>query len=510
MKSRRALHLAAIWTISLWPALNFLGANWDKIVQRGLRGLSGVLMITLVLGAIGHLLERRAEKRGHDGAVCLPWLATICLLFSYGPVSNFGLLTFEELALRTTPALVWWGLVVVAVLVSILLRQNRVAIAMSTAFSIAVAVMALTRLLFVLSHVHHEVRAPMATLAPVANKPPRLPGLNVYYILLDAYAGQLGLKLGTGFDNADFYARMATRGFQDVSTEKSNYMRTTFTLGGIFLLDYPRTVDPETAKNNNNVYPELFDAPNAPPLISRLNAAGYTTFHSATTWGGCAHRYLVCLGESFVLDTDYLTKSFLADTPFSQEIVILGEESDDAIRSISTRLPLLMEKSQPFFIFAHDLASHPPFRREAGCKRSYKPGEGSMSWDDDRRATYAGAIQCLNGRILELVDVIVAVDPNALIVLQADHGSAFGMKWDKPMSTWSIDSIHERRSYLNLVRAPADCRQWLDHPLGQVNTARFVVACVEGRTPQYLPERGYMSTYMEGPESGVVRLQPDF
>ena len=84
------------------------------------------------------------------------------------------------------------------------------------------------------------------------------------------------------------------------------------------------------------------------------------------------------------------------------------------------------------------------------------------------------------------------------------------MKWDKPMSTWSLDSIRERRSYLNLVRAPADCHPWMEHPLGQINTARFVVGCVEGRAPEYLPERGYLSTYMEGPVSKVIQLQPDF
>ena len=510
MNSPRRLHLAAIWSISLWPAINFLGANWDKILQRGLRGMSGVVLLTLALGALGHLLERRVERRGHEGAMCLPWLAVVCLLFSYGPLSNFGQVMYEDMAQRASPALIWWALLAVAILASIVLRKARMAIAMATAFSIAAAVVALTRLLLVFVQVHLEPRVVPVVLSPVANKPARLPGLNVYYILLDAYAGRVGLKQGTGFDNGDFYEKMAARGFRDVSTERSNYLRTTYTLGGVFTLDYPKTVDPKTWTDESRVYPDVLDAPQPPPLLAQLNAAGYTTFHSATTWGGCAHHYQVCLGERFVLDTDYMLKSFLAPTPFSQEIEILGEQPDDAIYSISTRLPLLLQKSQPFFIFAHDLAAHPPFRRDVGCKRTFKPGEGSMSWDDDRRSTYAGAIQCLNGRIIDLMDQILRLDPNALIVIQSDHGSAFGMKWEQPMAAWTPDSIRERRSYLNLVRAPEDCRQWLDKPLGQINTARFVVACVEGRAPQYLPEHAYMSTYMQGPEFGEVRLQPDF
>ena len=103
MKSHRGLHLAAIWTISVWPALNFIGGNWDAIARRSWRGLSGVLLLTLALGAAGHLLERRVEKRGHDGAMCLPWLVIICLLFSYGPVEEFSWIMFETLSRQTPP-----------------------------------------------------------------------------------------------------------------------------------------------------------------------------------------------------------------------------------------------------------------------------------------------------------------------------------------------------------------------------------------------------------------------
>jgi len=508
MTPRRSLHLTAIWAISFWPAFNFLGSNWPEIERRGLLGLTGIALISLVLGIVGHLLERRAEIRGQPGATCLPWLALVCLIFSYMPVSRFVEITFEDLARRMPVAWVWCALAVIIAVAVLFLRKVHSVIMLATAFSIAVGAMAILRWSFVVLHARQYLPN-VAVLAPVADKDPRLPGLNVYYILLDAYGGRSGVMQATGFDNAAFFSSMEARGFQDVSSEKSNYLRTTLSLGGIFSLDYPKTDDPRTAADDSKTYPAVFDAPRAPPLIARLNAAGYTTFHSATSWGGCAHNYLECLGESFVLDSNYLLKSFLEPTPFARPIEMLAEEHDDSIRSIATRVPLLLEKSQPFFIFAHDLGPHPPFARDAQCKRSTRAGEGSLTWFDDRRSAYAGALQCLNSRILELVDFIVQHNPNALIVLQGDHGSAFGLKWDEPMTNWSLDSIRERRSFLNLVRAPADCRKWLDHPMGQINTARFVVACVEGRPPEYLPERGYMSTY-EGPESGLIRVQPDF
>jgi len=55
------------------------------------------------------------------------------------------------------------------------------------------------------------------------------------------------------------------------------------------------------------------------------------------------------------------------------------------------------------------------------------------------------------------------------------------------------------------VRAPAECQRWLDRRLGQVNTARFVTACISGREPDYLPEKTYIARYSMGPDPNAVR-----
>ena len=506
----RKWHLTAIWAVSAWPAFNFLGSNWEQVEKRGASGLFGILGVTLVLGSIGHWLEIRADRRGRPGAMCLPWLAVVSLLFAYGPLARFVAITFEDAAQGVAPAVVWTIAVLLVATALVLVRKVQSLVMLATVFSVMVVTVSAGRFLATILKTRREAPAKAAMLAPVAEKPPRLPGLDVYYLLLDAYSGRAGLKAATGFDNREFYDALAARGFVDASTEKSNYLSTIYSLGGIFLLDYPATEQSKPAEFSQKLYPDLFDGAEVPAFIARLNAAGYDTYHSATTWGGCAHRYLICLGQPVILDNDYLTKAFLAPTPFARPIEILSEEEDDSYLSISSRLPLLLARGKPFFIFAHDLAAHPPFVRNAACRRSAKPGETSQTWDVNRRDAYVGAIHCLNRRTLALIDLIVKSDPNALIVLQGDHGSAFGMNWSLPMSQWPLASIRERRSFLNVVRAPADCRRWLDHPMGQINTARFVVACVEGRAPQYLAERGYMSTYFDGGEAGVVRAQPDF
>ena len=100
---------------------------------------------------------------------------------------------------------------------------------------------------------------------------------------------------------------------------------------------------------------------------------------------------------------------------------------------------------------------------------------------------------------------IIALDAQAMIVLQSDHGADVEMKWREPMSSWTHSSIRERASYLNLVRSPERCAGWLDRPIGQINTARYVLACAEEHAPAFLPERTFVSTYFPGPEGNVVR-----
>jgi hypothetical protein len=114
-------------------------------------------------------------------------------------------------------------------------------------------------------------------------------------------------------------------------------------------------------------------------------------------------------------------------------------------------------------------------------------------------------VKCENSQTERLVDVLGKFNPEAIIVLQGDHGSAFEVDWSAPLAKWSKTSISERSSYLNLIRAPEDCKQWLTGPLGQINTARFVLACLEGRAPQYLPEVTYLSTYSEDVDKGLIR-----
>lgn len=505
LNTRRIL---AILAISAWPALNYLEANWAEVVRRGPRSTLWVVLFTLLFAAGGLIAYRIASRRkpGGGGLVVGVCLAATVLVFSYSTLDSLREWLFSGRVLWFTTPVAWVALIIAAIVFMYRFRHKTKLHDASITFCLLVWGLAAARLIVaIFDYTPPPVETAEGGLP--ANVPTRLPGMNVYYILLDAYAGRAALHRVAKFDNSPFYNDLAKHGFIDVSTERSNYLRTVLTLGGIFELDYPKTDDPATW-NSKKTYPEIFDAAEPPPLIRRLHEAGYTAWHSATPWGGCAHRYLKCLGDGFMLETDYVTRTFLAPTPLGRPLEYLSATTDDAFASVETRLPMIEKFGKQVFVFAHLMDAHPPFHYDEHCQTKWVRGDDWNGWHKGLEHEYVDSINCVNKRVEHLIDFILSRQRNSIIVLQGDHGSAFTVEWEKPMANWSPGSIAERSSYLNLVLAPPDCRQWLDRPLGQINTSRFVMACIEGRAPEYLPEHTYMMTYSQGAEKDVLRLAP--
>jgi hypothetical protein len=503
------MRVAAIWSISAWPALNFVMLNLEDIVGRGVSSCLGIALLTLAFGAVGHGLHWLANRRSRGGMAVVGWLALVVVLFAYSLLGEALEAIQSRLGWRVPLLPTWICLCAIcAVLVYVTRRQERLHVAAAT-FCVVVA--SVTTIMLGQRLLSYE-RLPYdaaSDLESVVAKPARIPGLNVYYVILDSYAGRRSLAAQTGFDNAEFYQRMAQRGFADVAAERSNYVQTAHTLAGIFALDYPFTDDRRSWNNLRALYPDVFARETPPPLVRRMSADGYETWYAPSFWYGCGQRHLKCIHQPAIFEANYLTRSFLAPTPYGQPLLMLAVRQYDALSTVRSRLPLVLAAGKPVFVFAHHLAPHPPFVIDAQCRPRTVAFAQREGWLEGERTAYADAVKCVNREVEQLVDTILLANPNALIVLQGDHGSAFGIDWETPMAQWTAEAIVERSSFLNLVRAPEDCKRWLDRPLGQINTARFVLACLEGTPPSYLPERTFLSTYSQGKEKGQWQRAPD-
>jgi hypothetical protein len=89
------------------------------------------------------------------------------------------------------------------------------------------------------------------------------------------------------------------------------------------------------------------------------------------------------------------------------------------------------------------------------------------------------------------MDQILAVDPEAIVIVQSDHGSELLTNWYLELDEWSDEALAERYSVLNAVRLPEGCDTLEpDEPL--VNTYRIVFACLEDTEPARLDTRAFL------------------
>lgn len=509
MKSAR-IDAIAIWLVSAWPAINFVGANWTEVMHGGAFGLLGVFTFTAVFALPGHAAVRFGPERLRV-LVVPAWVVLTCLLFGYSATRGASAALFASLGFPLPPSAGWLllALISLAGLVFIPARENMRRAAVAFSF-VAAGAATLSLSGAMLSRppgpatAHDDARPDSPDALERHRERP-----NVYYFILDAYAGRDELRRVTGFDNVAFLAEATRRGFHDVTGAHSNYIKTSQTLGALFSLRYPQTDDPLTWQQPRLLYPDVFDDGQAPALIRRLAAQGYTFWHAASIWSGCPARHLKCLGDAAAVAPGYMTQTFLAPTPFGRPMMHLLGRYPDALGSVREHLHELEAGRLPIFVFAHHLAPHPPYFRDSECEQRSLERDDWNGWSDDERAAYVGALRCVNRQVLALIDEILRDDPEALIVLQGDHGTAFGMDWSLPIHSWPAQAVEERTSFLNLVRSPPECAETLQRPMGQLNTMRFVIACIEQVAPDYLPERSYLSSYTAGVAGPVVLFRAD-
>jgi hypothetical protein len=102
-------------------------------------------------------------------------------------------------------------------------------------------------------------------------------------------------------------------------------------------------------------------------------------------------------------------------------------------------------------------------------------------------------IGCVNQEVLTLVDRILEREPDAIIIIQGDHGSGFLHNWKS--HEWPSDEFFERFSILNAIRLPERCRGMHYPGISPVNTFRLVFACLKGEDVEWLRDTSLLTNY---------------
>ena len=110
------------------------------------------------------------------------------------------------------------------------------------------------------------------------------------------------------------------------------------------------------------------------------------------------------------------------------------------------------------------------------------------------KRAYVDQLQCVNRMTLAAVESLVARDPEAIMIIQGDHGTwSIGRLQSRPRTDWmAAPEAEELFAILNAYRLPARCRRYLYDTISPVNSFRVVLSCIDDIDHPLLPDRHFL------------------
>jgi len=317
-------------------------------------------------------------------------------------------------------------------------------------------------------------------------KPP-----NIYYIILDAYAGDKVFK-EYGYDNSEFTDFLKNSGFYIPENARSNYAKSNLSVISVLEMKHLTYLEDVAAESKDEV--QLSGMVPRNKVMTELKNAGYAIVNFDSVTGKNARD----LSDLFLCTNSPITNSELvvelARTsmlhPVYTKIFVGGQR--ETILCMFSELPTVSQRiDEPVFVFVHFLLPHPPYifgpNGESVTPESLELG--SENWKN--KEAYLNQVKFANKQTQQIVEKILEVDNDVVIIIQGDHGSQFTMDWNNP----DIEMIDERMSILNAYHFPRGGEQFLYDSITPVNTFRVVFNAYLNGTYSYVEDKQYFSTY---------------
>ena len=392
-----------------------------------------------------------------------------------------------------------WALVI-AIALALAWRSRRIAVPLTRGLNFVAAVLVGVNAWTVASGVVAiGATNPPGELTEVELAPPDPADLpDVYYIILDRYAGPTALREVYDFDNEPFLTALEDRGFEVARHAHANYIKTPLSLVSSLnmeMLDADAlAAEAESGRDREPIHRDLQERLVVPTALKEL---GYSYLQVANWWTPTqrnvdADRVFRYTGQdefSSVLAQTTLLRAFgdpnaAPDDPWDWPV--MRENNLYAL----DRLDEIPELPGPKYVFAHLVTTHPPYVHNADG--SFTGREQVAELGDIE--SYRRQLTYTNSRMLALMDRIIASDPEAVIMLQADEGPfparyrALGHEFDWRDATDA--ELEEKFGILYAMRVPgADLEEHGFHDaLTPVNAFRIIFNARFGTDLPLLPD----------------------
>ena len=260
-------------------------------------------------------------------------------------------------------------------------------------------------------------------ISDVENKP------NIYFIILDEYAGSIQLKNDFNFDNSNFSIELEKRDFFVGNESFSNYPNTSLSVPSIMNMIYFDFIPDKLGKDSKNirVVEKMINENN---VMKILQANGYKITTLDGVVGRIPNTYLADItlcSSIFDINPDIRKNFALVYVPIVglQELVFSEVIRSKLECSFSALIDFNEDPKNPDFVVAHLRFPHSPY--------IYDSFGNSISINDrgDKNA-YLEQLKFANKKTLEMIDSIQERSSENIIIVISDHGYRPYINWENP------------------------------------------------------------------------------
>ena len=260
-------------------------------------------------------------------------------------------------------------------------------------------------------------------ISDVENKP------NIYFIILDEYAGFIQLKNDFNFDNSNFSIELEKRDFFVGTESFSNYPNTSLSVPSIMNMIYFDFIPDKLGKDSKNirVVEKMINENN---VMKILQSNGYKITTLDGVVGRISNTYLADItlcSSIFDINPDVRKNFALVYVPIVglQDLVFNEVIRNKLECSFSALIDFNEDPKNPDFVVAHLRFPHSPY--------IYDSFGNSVSINDrgDKKA-YLEQLKFANKKTLEMIDSIQERSSENIIIVISDHGYRPYINWENP------------------------------------------------------------------------------
>jgi hypothetical protein len=330
---------------------------------------------------------------------------------------------------------------------------------------------------------------------------------DIYLIVLDKYTGSPMLRANYGFDNGPFEDTLRALRFVVPRDPQANYVNTFLALAAMLNVRYLDDLPARFGRNHTDkgvTFPLLRQS----WVVAFLKSHGYRYVFLPTGYHG---THEMPTADLQIPSPGRIQAEFVLAWRHTTMLPVLHRAACRVLGCPVDYLPYVPEGAalldwkfqqvaalagspQPMFVFFHLTLPHEPYQYEADCRHRepFWPVVETGSMESAVKAAYTAQIQCLNRKLLTLVEAIQRRSVRSpVILLQADHGHGRLGRFIPDLPGLPPEKVAERLSVFAAYHLPGISR--IPDTITSVNAMRLVLRQYLGADLPALEDRSYWS-----------------